>query len=219
MPDFGSVAKNKAEIKEGSIVMLAGVDTDISIQVDGVNEITNPTMALYRGSQDVSNTHLIGSMDVNGRRITTKTFTGLRGGLDYGAAVYFRDGGVGTSRLVNIICLKYGVNPSHYQQTDYLKYRIEEAPIMVLPGQVFTASVTVAGYGEITNPAMYVYKGTSNVSADVLTGSMVVNDRIVTLKSISNLVGGNSYLMYLLFQDDGKSTWRYAEILCPKIGS
>ena len=217
--DFGSIAKNKAEIKEGSIVMLTGVDTDISIQVDGTNDIVSPTMALYQGARDVSAANLIGSMSVNGRRITTKTFTGLKGGVDYGAAVYFRDGGVGTSRLVNIICLKYGVNPGHYQQTDYLKYRIEESPIMILPGQVFTASVTVSGYGEISNPAMYMYKGTTNVSASTLTGSMAVNDRIITLKSISNLVGGNRYLLYLLFQDDGKNTWRYAEILCPKIGS
>ena len=219
MPDYGKIAKNKVEIKEGTIVMLTGVDTNISIQVDGSNDITTPTMALYQGVRDVSDAHLIGSMAVNGRRITTKTFTSLKGGVEYGAAIYFKDGGVGTSRLVNIVCLKYGVNPSHYQQTDYQKYRIEESPIMILPGQVFTASVTISGYGEITNPAMYMYKGTTNVSSGVLTGSMSVSDRTITLKSVSNLVGGNSYLLYLLFQDDGKDTWRYAEIICPKIGS
>jgi hypothetical protein len=157
-------------------------------------------------------------MFVNGRRIITKTFTGLKGGVEYGAAFYFSDGGVGTSRLANIICLKYGVNPSHYQQTDYLKYRIEESPIMILPGQTFTASVTIAGYGVLSNPTMSVYKGTRNVSADVLSGSMSISERTITLKPIANLVGGNKYLLYLLFQDDGKNTWRYAEILCPKIG-
>jgi hypothetical protein len=217
--DFGTIARNKAEIKEGAIVMLPGVDTNISIQVDGTNAITNLDMKLFQGTKDATNSNLIGSMSVNGRRITTKTFTGLIGGLEYGAAIFFKDGGVGTSRLVNIQCLKKGVNPSHYQQTDYLKYRIEESPIMILPGQTFTASVTIAGYGVITNPSMQVYKGTKDVSNDVLSGSMSASERTVVLKPIANLVGGNKYLMYLFFSDDGKNTWRYAELICPKIGA
>lgn len=217
--DFGSIARNKVEIKEGAIVMLQGVDTAISIQVDGSNTITNEEMSLFEGVRDVSATKLTGVMKVNGRRITTKTFTGLKGGLEYGAAVFFKDGGVGTSRLVNIHCLKYGVNPSQYQQSDYLKYRIEESPIMVLPGQSFPVGVSIAGYGVISNVSMVVYKGASDVSAGVLSGGMAVNERTITLKTISNLVGGNRYLMYLLFQDDGKNTWRYAELICPKVGS
>lgn len=217
--DFGSIARNKVEIKEGAIVMLQGVDTNISIQVDGSNTITNPEMSLFEGVRDVTGTKLSGSMSVNGRRITTKTFTGLKGGLEYGAAIYFKDGGVGTSRLVNIHCLKYGVNPSQYQQSDYVKYRIEESPIMVLPGQSFPVSVSIAGYGVISNPSMSIYKGTSEVSTGILSGGMAVSERTITLKTIANLVGGNKYLLYLLFQDDGKNTWRYAELICPKVGS
>ena len=217
--DFGRIARNKVELKEGSIVMLEGVNTDISIEVDGENAITDVSMALLRGTTNLSLTNLTGSMSVSGRRITTKVFTGLKGGLNYSAPIYFKDGGVGTSRLANIICLKYGVNPSNYQQTDYQKYRIEESPIMVLPGQTFTNAVTIAGYGEISNPLMYLYKGVKNVSSDHLSGSMAFEKRKIALKVIDGLVGGNSYLMYLLFTDGGKATWRYAEIICPKVGA
>lgn len=217
--DFGSIARNKVEIKEGAIVMLQGVDTDISIQVDGSNAITNEEMSLFEGVRDVSGTKLSGTMKVNGRRITTQTFTGLRGGLEYAAAIFFKDGGVGTSRLVNIHCLKYGVSPSNYQQSDFLRYRLDESPIMVLPGQSFPTKVAIAGYGEISNPSMSIYQGTSNKSSSLLSGSMSISGREITLKTIANLVGGNRYLVYMLFQDDGKNTWRYAELICPKVGS
>lgn len=217
--DFGSVARQKLELKEGSILMLPGVDTNISIQVDGSNTITSPTMKLFQGSRDISATNLTGSMSVNGRRITTQIFTGLKGGLEYGASVFFGDGGVGTARLVNIVAVKYGVNPSLYQQTDYLKYRIDESPIMILPGQIFTAKVTIAGHGVITTPTMLIYKGVSDMSATLLSGGMGISGRDITLKTISGLVGGNSYLVYLLFADDSKATWRYLEIICPKVGS
>lgn len=218
--DFGTIAQNKTEVKEGTILALEGVSSDVSVLVDGSGTLVVSSVILYESQTDVSGTKLTGSNEVKGRVIKTKAWQNLIGGMDYQMIIYFTDGGIATVRTVNIICMKLGVNPSKYQQTDYLKYRIWESPIMIHPGLFFTVNVIVAGYGVIgASPTMYAFKGTTDDSANVLSSATSVTGRTITTKAIGDLAGGSEYLMYLLFTDGGKSTWRYFEVIAPKLGA
>lgn len=217
--DFGSIAQNRIEVKEGNIMMFPGVNDFRTISVDGSGTLASPTMTLYQKSTNVSATYLSGSMSVVGRTIQTKTFTGLVGGNEYTAYIYFTDDGSTTARIINIVCPKLGINPSRFQQTDFKKYRVSEAPIMILPGQSLTGVLTVAGYGTISGtPTMNVYKKINDDSANVLSGSTSISGREITLKTISGLAGGSDYIAYVYFTDNGKSTMRYFDIVCPKLG-
>lgn len=218
--DFGTIAQNRMEVREGTILMFPGVNDFRTLLVEGTGTLASPTMTLYLKSTDVSATYLSGSMSVVGRTIKTKTFTGLVGGSDYTAYIYFTDDGAATARIINIAVPKLGVNPARYQHADFKKYRVTESPIMILPGQSITPVLSIAGYGTISGtPTMSVYKKTNDDSANVLSGSVSVTGREITLKTISGLAGGSEYIAYVFFTDNGKSTARYFDIICPKLGS
>jgi hypothetical protein len=71
----------------------------------------------------------------------------------------------------------------------------------------------------LANATMVVYKGMVDDSANVLASdTIVITGRSITLKRIENLSGGNNYLLYVFFTDNGRESARYAEIICPKLG-
>jgi hypothetical protein len=217
--DFGSVSQNRVEVLEGTVVMLEGVDHPWFVQVKGTGTLASATMILYEGGADVSGSKLSGSMVISGRVIKSKVLTGLIGGSEYQAVILFTDDGVASARVINIQCLKLGVNPSIYQHSDYWKHRVLESPVMVLPSQSFNSAVSVEGSGAIgATPTMYAYKGTS-IDNDVLSGSASATGRTISMKTISSLSGGVLYLIYLIFTDGGRNSWRYFEVLAPKEGA
>ena len=218
--DFGSVSQNRVEVLEGTVVMLEGVDHPWYIQVKGTGTLASPTMILYEGGTDVSGSKLSGSMTISGRVVKTKVLTGLIGGMDYQVVVLFTDDGVASARVINIHCLKLGVNPSLYQHTDYWKHRVLESPVMVFPSQSFNSAVAVEGSGALgATPTQYAYKSTADDSANVLSGSASATGRTISMKTISSLSGGVPYLVYLIFTDGGRNSWRYFEVLAPKEGA
>jgi hypothetical protein len=218
MIDFGMIGKNKTEARESPILWFPGVNDYFQYQVDGTGSITAQSMYLYENGVDVSSTKLSGSLSVSGRVIKSKVISSLVGGNIYKVYFYFTDSGVQYVHEVSIYCPKLGVNPSHYPLA-HNTMRIKDAPILIYPGQVFTASMSVEGNGVIASPTMYVYKGLNDDSANALSSdAIVVTGRNIQLKSIQNLSGGTSYLLYVFFTDDGRSTCRYAEIICPKLG-
>ena len=218
MLDFGTVAQNRVEVKEGSILMFPGVDDFYTLQVDGTGTLANQSMVLYQNNADVSGTYLSGAMPTPvGRTMKTKTFTGLVGGSTYTAYIYYTDDDSAKVTVIQIVVPKLGVNPSRYQQTNYYKYRMMEGPVMILPGQSWNRVFNIAGYGAITGtPTMSLYKGTSDDSAN-LSGTITVAGRNISSKTISGLTGGADYICYVNFVDKGKNTLRYFEILCPKL--
>ena len=219
--DFGKIAKDSIEVRESPLLVLPGVADYFQIQIEGTGTLASPTMVLYKGKDDVSATNLTGSMSIvtGSRVIKTKTITGLVGGSNYAAYIYFTNDGAGQVRKFDIICPKLGVNPSKFPLA-YNRYRLLESPILILPGQSFNAEIVVAGYGTIgASPTMSIYKGTVDDSAASLSGAMDVSGRTITLKTISNLKGGSEYLGYVYFTDNGKSTARYFEIITPTLGA
>lgn len=218
--DFGTIATNITECRESPILWIPGVDDYLQISVAGSGTLAAPTMSLYENGIDVSATKLTGSMSIptGSRTIKTKTITSLIGGSNYKSYIYFTDDGVHTTRELTIICPKLGVNPSKYPFA-HNNLRISESPFLLYPGQAFTGQVVVDGQGAIGDtPTMSVYKGTADVSADVLSNSLSVTGRAITMKTISGLSGGSDYLFYVFFVDNGKNTCRYGEVLCPKLG-
>ena len=217
--DYGSISKQSLEIRESPLLWMQGVNDSISVQVDGSGDITNVSMVLYENGNDVSSTKLTDAVAVSGRMITTKTLTGLVGGNHYKYYLYFTDSDIETVREGTIVVPKLGVNPNRYSPSAINRIRVNESPITIYPGESKQLIVNVEGQGAIDETTMYVYKGTADVSANVLSGSMTNTVRNITLKTIENLAGGNEYLVYIFFTDGGKSTCRYMEVVCPKLGA
>lgn len=218
--DYGTVARVNTEARESPLLWFPGVDGRIALQIDGTGTLASATMALYENGVDVSSTKLSDSLSISGRVITSKIMSSLVGGSFYKAYFYFTDAGVAQVREVTILCVKLGTRPSSYPSlTDHL--RVEESPISIYPGQSLTMSLVVDGQGVLDTPTMSIYKintGT-DLSSTLLTNSMSVTGRTITLKTIGSLAGGDEYIVYVFFNDGGKATARYFEILCPKLGA
>lgn len=218
MMDFGTIAKNRTEARESPLLWFPGVDDYFQYQVDGTGTIAPTAMYLYENGTDVSGTKLSGTLSVSGRVIKSKIISSLVGGSNYKVYLYFTDGGVEAVHEVSIYCPKLGVNPSHYPLAK-TRWRIKEAPILIYPGQTFPSSLSIDGEGTISAVTQYIYKGTVDDSANALASETItVTGRNITLKTVQNLSGGQNYLMYVFFTDNGRSTCRYAEIICPKLG-
>lgn len=212
--DFGTVSKQNQEIRESPLLWLPGVDSSLSVQVDGEGTVTDASMVLYENGRDVTSTLLTGSISISGRVITTKTFQNLVGGNNYKYYIYFSDDGLRSVLEGTIVCVKLGVKPSTYPGL-IDRFRVSESPILIYPNQDYNATIQIDGQGEIDNVTMTAYRKTS--IADVLTGTVTVTNRNIGLKTIENLTPGE-YIVYVYFTDDGKETVRYLEILCPKLG-
>lgn len=217
--NFGTVAQVSNEVRESPLLWLPGVDGRIGVQVDGSGTLASPTMALYENGVDVSATKLSDSLSVSGRVITSKIMSSLVGGSTYKYYISFTDGGLAQVREGTILCVKLGTRPSSYPAlVDRLK--ASESPLLIYPGQSVTYSMVIDGQGVLDTPTMSIYKvntGT-DLASTLLSGSMSVTGRTITLKTISGLSSGE-YLAYVFFNDNGKATARYFEILSPKLGS
>lgn len=95
---------------------------------------------------------------------------------------------------------------------------IRQSPISLLPDVQPIFTLTVSGSGEIGNsPTMKIYKGSKDVSNDLLTGVMSVTNRRITLKQISGLTPGE-YVFYVTFTDGGQQTCRFCRLHVGKVG-
>jgi len=221
MFDFGTIATNLTECRESPLLWLPGVDDYLQVSIKGTGTLASPTMALYENGIDVSGTKLTGSMSIptGSRTIKTKTIQSLIGGSIYKAYISFTDDGIAQVRELSIVCPKLGVKPSNYPLA-HNTLRIAESPVLIYPGQSTTFQIAIDGQGAIgASPTMNMYKGVTDDSANVLSGSMSVSGRTITLKTISGLSGGSDYLGYVWFVDGGKNTARYFELIVPKLGS
>lgn len=216
--NYGTISKQNLEISESPLLLLPGVDTTLSVSVKGAGTLSDATMVLYENGNDVSSTKLSGDIVISGRVIITKTFIGLVGGNFYKYYIYFTDNNVETAREGTLVVPNFGIHPVRYHPSATNRVYINESPITIYPFESKVLVLNVEGQGEITSPSMMVYKGTSNVSSSVLSGSITATGRDITLQEIGNLSGGNEYLIYIYFTDDGKSTCRYLEVICPKLG-
>lgn len=95
---------------------------------------------------------------------------------------------------------------------------ILESPIALLPGVEPVFSVTIGGVGGLANPTMKLYKGTKDVSATNLTGSMSISDRSIVCKKIVSLTPGD-WVFYIYFEDGGVATCRFCRIYVGKEGA
>jgi len=219
--DFGTISTNITECRESPLLWIPGVDDYLQISIAGSGTLASPTMSLYENGLDVSGTKLTGSMSIptGSRTIKTKVLASLIGGSNYKAYISFTDDGIASVRELTIVCPKLGVNPSRYPMA-HNNLRVAESPILVYPGQSVPFQIVIDGQGTIgASPTMSIYKGTTDDSANVLTGLMGVSGRAITLKTIGGLSGGSDYLGYVFFTDGGKNTARYFEIIVPKLGA
>lgn len=92
-----------------------------------------------------------------------------------------------------------------------------ESPIALLPGMEPVFAVSVAGEGEILSPTMKLYKGSKDVSSTNLTGSMSVNDRVITCKKITTLTPGD-WVFYIYYTDGGIATQRFCRLYVAREG-
>lgn len=217
---FATIATNITEVRESPLLWLPGLDNYLNVSIAGSGTLASPTMTLYENGIDVSGTKLSGSMSIQtgSRVIRTQTFTSLVGGSNYKAYISFTDDGVSQVRELSIICPKLGVSPGRYPVA-HNTLQIDESPVLIYPGQSIAFQISVSGSGGLASPTMSIYKGTADDSANVLSGAMDVSGRVITTKTISGLAGGSSYIAYIYFQDGGKNTARYMEIICPKLGA
>jgi hypothetical protein len=93
-----------------------------------------------------------------------------------------------------------------------------ESPLTLLPGVEPVFSINVAGSGVIDTPTMKLYKGSKDVSATNLTGSMTVSGRIIVCKKITGLTPGD-WVFYVYFNDGGNLTERFCRFYVAKEGA
>lgn len=216
--DYGTVSTTNTSVNENPILWIPSVDAPLSLQISGTGTLASPTMELYENNtKDVSSTRLTGSMSVSGRVIVCKSFSGLVGGNTYKYYVRFTDDGASKVREGLIIVPKLGVNPSKYPSA-LNWFRANTSPITIYPSQTVSETLSVDGEGTLASVTMYLYRGTTDVSATYLSGSASVSGRTITLKQIAGLTAGD-YIMYVYFTDGGVATARYVEIICPKLGA
>ena len=98
------------------------------------------------------------------------------------------------------------------------KTEARESPLLWFPGVDDYFHYQVDGTGEITPTAMYLYENGNDVSSTKLTGSLSVSGRVIKSKTISGLVGGNTYKVYLYFTDGGIGAVHEVSLYCPKMG-
>jgi hypothetical protein len=94
---------------------------------------------------------------------------------------------------------------------------ILESPLTLLPSVEPVFTVQVAGSGTVASPTMKLYKGSKDVSATNLTGSMSVSGRAITCKKITSLTPGE-YVFYIYFTDGGMATQRFCRFSVSKEG-
>ncbi len=68
------------------------------------------------------------------------------------------------------------------------------SPEYVLPGESETKSFTYPGTVSLTGAFMHAWCNGADAAATVLSGSLSVSGNILTLKTISNEVGGKEYV-------------------------
>lgn len=95
---------------------------------------------------------------------------------------------------------------------------ILESPLTLLPAVEPVFSVDVSGSGTIDTPTMKLYKGTKDVSATNLTGSMTVSGRTIVCKKITSLTPGD-WVFYIYFNDGGIATERFCRFTVAKEGA
>jgi len=95
---------------------------------------------------------------------------------------------------------------------------ILESPLTLLPGVEPVFSVTIAGSGTLASPTMKLYKGTKDMSATNLTGSMSVSGRTIVCKKINALTAGE-WAFYIYYTDDGQTTERFCRFSVAKEGA
>jgi hypothetical protein len=99
--DFDMVSTNTLEVRESPIALLPGMEPVFTVIIEGVGEITTPTMKLFKGSKDVSATNLSGSMSISGRYITCKKIISLTPG-NWAFYIYYIDAGIATERFCRL---------------------------------------------------------------------------------------------------------------------
>lgn len=93
-----------------------------------------------------------------------------------------------------------------------------ESPLTLLPGMQPVFSIVIAGSGTLDTPTMKLYKGTKDVSATNLTGSMSVSGRSIACKKITTLTPGD-WVFYIYFNDGGIATQRFCRFNVAKEGA
>lgn len=93
-----------------------------------------------------------------------------------------------------------------------------ESPLTLLPGVQPTFTVVIDGNETIDTPTMKLFKGTKDVSATNLSGSMSISGRAVTCKTITSLTPGD-WVFYIYFNDGGVPTERFCRFTVAKEGA
>ena len=108
-PSRYPMAHNNLRVDESPVLIYPGQSAAFQIIIRGQGTIgASPTMAIYKGVNDLSSDLLSGAMIVSGRTIKTKDISGLTGGNEYIVYIYFTDGGKNTGRYLEVICPKLG---------------------------------------------------------------------------------------------------------------
>ena len=71
---------------------------------------------------------------------------------------------------------------------------LEGSPEHVVAGDIETKSIIYPDTVSTTNSFMRAYRGSTDVSDTVLSGSIAASENVLTLKQISGEIGGSTYV-------------------------
>ena len=105
-----------------------------------------------------------------------------------------------------------------FDQVTSNRLEVLESPLSLLPGMQPLFTVTIAGSGTIASPTMKLFKGSKDVSATNLTGSMSVTGRAITCKQITSLTPGD-WVFYIYYTDGGIADERFCRFYVAREGA
>lgn len=96
---------------------------------------------------------------------------------------------------------------------------VNESPIHLTAGESRAYTVTFEQASTVASTSAKIYKGGTDSTATYMSGSTSVSGNVVTLPTISSLIGGERYVVELAATVDGQSLIKVLMLIVRLAGS
>ena len=170
--------------------------------------VDDSSLIVYKGNEDVTSSVTTGSNTYSGNIVTLKTLTGLTGGQTYVLSILVTVDGVQDEYKMEVYCA------SSYDDTRgrwVIENPVVQGERAIIPYSLSFSQATTISVDADT--ALKVYRGTTDVTSTVTSGSNIASGRVVTLKNLYNLKKG-TYVCSVLATVDGIQTEVKFKVFC-----
>jgi len=200
---------------QSPVTMVAGETRTFTMAYVGQATVSSPVATVYKGTSDGTTVCMpSGTASASGNVVTLKPMTGVVGGETYIVAVTTTIGGNTDIRKFEVAAKK----ATEVQGRDIGDTWCLESPVVMIAGETRGFTITYLGQTAVSSPVATVYKGTTNVTSTVMPSETAASasGNVVTLKQVTALVGGETYVVCVATTINPNSDIRKFEIKCVK---